>query len=823
MESLTELALNLRSSWNHSADELWAEIDPGLWARTNNPWAVLQSASPDRLAELLASEDFRVRVLAAQEQLSQALAETSWFQRKHPASPLGRVAYFSIEFAVAESLPIYSGGLGNAAGDQIKAASDLGVPMVGVGLLYQQGSFRQIIGADGRQEALYPYNDPHLLPIRSVRRASGDPLRLAVDLPGQAVWLRAWEARVGRTPLYLLDANDPANPPAIRGITSELYGGGPEVRLRQEILLGIGGWLLLRATGISPQICHLNGAHAAFAVLERAAGFMAEAAQPFDVALEVTRAGNVFTTRASTPTGFDRFPEDLVRRFLRKYAEQRLGIGMRGLMALGRLDPDDPSEPFDMGYLAIRGSGAVNGVSRLHGQVSRRRFHPLYSRWPESEVPIGHVTHGVHTPSWDSPEADRIWTDVAGPSPWTGSLETVENDLPSASDVALWAMRNANRKRLVDCARERLVQQEYAAGALLNASPPRCLDPDVLTLGFARRFAACKRPNLLLFDRERLLRLLTDPVHRVQLVIAGKAHPADESGQEMIASWRRFIRNTPAQDRVVFIADHDLLLAEELARGVDVWINTPRRPLDATGTSGMKVLVNGGLNLSELDGWWEEAYDPEVGWAIGDGRDHGGDPVTDAVEADALYRLLEEEVVPQFYARDARGLPRGWIAKMRASMFRLTPRFSANRMLREYTETYYLPAASRYRARAAGRGALGAEIVRWRRDLERALPGARFGDLHVSSVEDAHQFRLEVQLGDVDPNGVQVELYADPQPGGEPERHVMARGRELAENHYLYVLGLETERPADHYTPRLVPHHPAVSVPLEAGAIRWHR
>ena len=819
---LTDLALNLRSTWNHSADELWAEIDPGLWARSSNPWAVLQSASLNRIAELLSSEDFRTRVRAARERLSRALEESSWFERHHPGSPLGRVAYFSIEFAVAESLPIYSGGLGNTAGDQLKAASDLGVPVIGVGLLYQQGSFRQIIGDDGRQEALYPYNDPHLLPIRSILRANGDPIRLAVDLPGQTVWLRAWEARVGRTPLFLLDANDPANPPAVRGITSELYGGGPEVRLRQDIVLGIGGWLLLRAIGIAPQVCHLNGAHAALVILERAAGFMAETGQPFDVALEVTRAGNVFTATAPSPAGFDRFPEELVRRFLHKYADQRLGIGMAGLMALGRLDPDDPAEPFDLAYLAMRGSGAVNGVSRLHGRVSRRIFHSLYPRWPEREVPIGHVTPGVHTPSWDSPEADRLWTELTGPSPWTGPLETIEKDIGSAPDDALWAMRSANRKRLVDSARERVFQQEYSAGALLNGSHSPSLDPDALTLGFARRFAACKRPNLLLFDRERLLRLLTDPARPVQLVIAGKAHPADASGQEMIASWRRFIRDTPARDRVVFIADHDLLLAEELVRGVDVWINTPRRPWDASGTSGMEVLVNGGLNLSELDGWWAEAYEPEVGWAIGDSDEHEA-PAVDAAEADALYRILEDEVVPRFYARDDRGLPRAWIARIRASMARLTPRFSANRMVREYTETYYLPAASRYRARAAGRGALGAEILRWRRDLERAFPQASFGDLHVSSVEDEHQFRLEVQLGDLDPDGVRVELYADAQTGGEPERHVMVRGQELSENRYLYALGVGTRRPADHYTVRLVPHHPAVSVPLEASAIRWHR
>jgi glycogen phosphorylase len=821
IDILIELALNLRSSWNHSADELWAQIDPELWAMTSNPWAVVQSASPSRLRQLVLSPDFRQRLFAARARLTEALSAASWFQKAHPDSRLARVAYFSMEFGLAESLPIYSGGLGNVAGDQLKAASDLGVPVVGVGLLYQQGYFRQIIAADGSQEALYPYNDPHLLPIRPVLSSGGEVLRLAVQLPGQTVWIRAWEARVGRVVLYLLDANDPANRPPIRGITTELYGGGLELRIRQEMLLGIGGWRLLRTLGIDPEVCHLNEGHAAFAVLERAASFMADEKQSFEVALEVTRAGNLFTTHTPVPAGFDCFPEELMQRFLGGYAVERLGIGLPALLGLGRQNPTDANEPFNMAYLAIRGSGAVNGVSRLHGQVSRRIFQSLYPGWPEPDVPVAHVTNGVHTPSWDSPEADLLWTRTAGPAPWQGSLAAIEKSLDSADDNELWAMRAANRKRLVEYARERIAQQNAAIG--MQDDGAKRFDPHVLTLGFARRFATYKRPNLLLRDPDRLLRILTNPERPVQLLVAGKAHPADAFGQQMIVAWNHFIRDTAARDHVVFIADYDLLLAEYLVRGVDVWINTPQRPWEASGTSGMKVLVNGGLNLSELDGWWAEAYEPDVGWAIGDGREHGDDPAVDAAEADELYRLLEQEVVPTFYARDPQGIPRRWVAKMRASMSRLTPQFSTNRAVREYTDTYYVSGAERYRARAANGCALARELITWRNEVEQKLTHVRFGALRADRDGHALCFNLELYLGELDPEALRVELFAEASAGGEPERKVMMRSRKLEGDGHAYAARVETTRPAGDYTARVVPYHAAVSVPLEASAIRWQR
>jgi starch phosphorylase len=825
--SLAELALNLRSSWHHGADELWMQLDPELWSLTHNAWVVLQTVARTKLQAVLARPDYRGRVAALLEHRRAYLASPAWFQQSHPQAPLTRVAYFSMEFALSEALPIYAGGLGNVAGDQLKAASDLGVPVVGVGLLYQQGYFRQVIAEDGSQRALYPYNDPDQLPISPVRNESGEWLRLAVQLPGRKIWLRAWQAQVGRITLYLLDSNDPANPPAVRGITSELYGGGAELRLQQELILGIGGWRLLRALGMEPEVCHLNEGHAAFAVLERARAFMADTGHAFDLALTVTRAGNLFTTHTPVSAGFDRFAPGLIERYLGRYAQDLLGIDSRQLLALGRENPDRADEPFNMAYLALRGSGAINGVSRLHGRVSRRIFQTLFPRWPETEVPVGHVTNGVHTPSWDSAKADALWTERCGAECWDGTMETIERDLAAASDAELWSMRGNARRGVIDYIRERMTQEFAAIDvtsaelAMINA----VLDPDALTLGFARRFATYKRPNLLLHDPDRLLRILKNERRPVQLVIAGKAHPDDRSGQEMIAEWIRFVRRPEARGHVVFVPDYDLLLAERFVQGVDLWVNTPRRPWEASGTSGMKVLVNGGLNLSELDGWWAEAYEPEVGWALGDGLEHGDDPAWDAAEAEALYRLLEDDVVPAFYTRDTRGIPAAWVAKMRASMSRLCPRFSANRVVREYTETYYLPASAACRERAANKGALGVELLEWRRRVAEHWHEARFGALRTETQGADHHVTVELHLGGLDPEAVRVELYADPLNGGSPERHVMARARRLegSGSGYEYHLRVSASRAPSDYTPRLVPYHPAASVPLEAHEILWQR
>ena len=827
-DALTDLALDLRWTYKHSADHLWEQLDPELWALTHNPWVLLQTVSREKLQSVTADPSFQILVADLHREKMLGEKQEGWFQKAHARSGISTIAYFSMEFMLSEALPIYSGGLGNVAGDQLKAASNLGVPVTGIGLLYQQGYFRQEIDAQGRQQALYPFNEPGMLPIKPVRQPNGEWLRLVLPLPGFKLWVRTWEVQVGKARLYLLDTNDPANPPAFRGITTELYGGGPELRLKQELVLGIAGWRLLRALGLQPEVCHLNEGHAAFAVLERASAYMEESGQPFDVALTVTRAGNLFTTHTPVEAGFDRFAPSLMEPYLAKYAKDRLSISFDELLALGRRNPHDSSEPFNMAYLAMRGSGAVNGVSKLHGQVSRRIFQVLFPRWPEAEVPVTHVTNGVHMSTWDSAGADHLWEQACGKNRWRGTLADMEEHVSAVSDPDMWQLRANSRKNLVDYVRRLHTRQLAARGASQEevTQATTILDDNILTLGFARRFATYKRPNLLLHDPERLLNILVNRERPVQLVLAGKAHPQDGQGQDMIHEWVEFARRPEARSHVVFLADYDLLMAEHLVQGVDVWVNTPRRPWEASGTSGMKVLVNGGLNLSELDGWWAEAYSPEVGWAIGDGREHGDDPNWDAAEAETLYALLEREVIPEFYARDDRGIPRRWVARMRESMARLTPVFSANRAVRQYTDERYLSAADAFHRRYQNRGALGADLVAWRADLEKHWPSLRFGSATVTVQQQGEQFLFQVQvfLDDMNPEFVRVELYAEGEKGGGPITETMNRGEPLvgATNAFTYTAVLSAHRPAAAYTPRLVAQHEGALVPLEARFILWH-
>ncbi|MFT5905959.1 MAG: starch phosphorylase [Cryomorphaceae bacterium] len=824
VDSLAELALDLSWSWNHATDQVWRQLDPDLWELTRNPWVVLQTVSRDKLKHVLTDLKFHKHIDDLLLAKREAVDSPAWFQQEYPESPLKCVAYFSMEFMLSDALPIYSGGLGNVAGDQLKAASDLGVPVVGVGLLYQQGYFRQVIDKDGAQQELFPFNDPGQLPITPLRDAKGEWLRLKISLPGYSVWLRTWQVQVGQVKLYLLDSNDVANFPAHRGITSELYGGGSELRIKQEILLGIGGWRLLDALGIQPEVCHLNEGHAAFAILERARSFMEETGQSFEVALAVTRAGNIFTTHTAVAAGFDCFSSSLIKQYLGNYAEKRLGISLEELMALGRKNPNDSGENFNMAYLAMRGSGSVNGVSRLHGEVSRQLFSPLYPRWPLTDMPIGHVTNGVHMPTWDSAESDALWTEACGKDRWHGTTEKLKHDIRQIDDARLWELRSVSRREVVSYAREHVARDMAISGAEPDEieRTKRRLNPVVLTLGFARRFATYKRPDLLLHDPERLLKILTNSQQPVQLILAGKAHPADEAGQALIREWTQFLRRDDPHPPVIFLADYDMLMAERLVQGVDVWINTPRRPWEASGTSGMKVLVNGGLNLSELDGWWAEAYAPDVGWAVGDGLEHGEDPAWDAAEAEALYQSLENEVIPEFYSRDSNGIPVKWIARVRESMARLTPQFSANRTVREYTEEHYLTAATTYLKRAANKGAAGQKIVDWQHSLEEKWVSLRIGEVKVETKDEQHIFEAQVYLDGLDSDAVRIELHADGEP---PIQQEMIRVRELvgAVGGYAYHSIVSAGRPVADFTVRVIPHHEGVSVPLENLRILWQK
>lgn len=826
-DSLAELAIDLRWSWNHSTDQVWRDLEPALWDLTNNPWAVLQTVSREKLKNKLADPIFKKKVDDLTEARKQLSESPIWFKQEYPHTTLTSIAYFSMEFMLSEALPIYSGGLGNVAGDQLKAASDLGVPVVGIGLLYQQGYFRQVLDKNGEQLAFYPYNDPVQLPIIPVRRSDGELLRLEIDFPGYSLWIRAWQVKVGRVQLYLLDSNDPANMLAHRNITSELYGGGPEQRLKQEILLGIGGWRLLQELNIHPEVCHLNEGHAGFAILERARSFMNKTGQSFDVALAVTRAGNLFTTHTAVASGFDRFDPSLIKQYLGAYAEKKLGITLNDLLSMGRKNPENESEKFNMAFLAIRGIGAINGVSSLHEQVSRKLFSSLFKHWPIIEIPIGHVTNGVHTPSWDSQLADMLWTDKCGKDRWLWSTENLVHNIREISNAKLWKLRKDSRLTIVEYVRDRLSKQLVVAGASEKEIKEAKLlfDPSILTLGFARRFAAYKRPNLLLHDPERLIRILKNKKCPVQLIIAGKAHPDDEQGQKLIQQWIYFIQRPEVHGHVIFLSDYDMHLTEHLVQGVDLWINTPRRPWEACGTSGMKVLVNGGLNLSELDGWWAEAYVPEVGWALGDGLEHGEDPALDAVEANTLYDLLEHEVVPCYYERDENNIPIEWVARMRESMARLTPIYSANRSVREYTEKYYLPSAVLYHEREANQGLIGKDIVEWQQKLKNNWNLITFGEMKVEKHTDQYIFQCQIYIHNLATENIKIELYAD----GIKNEIIFQQEMKIIhqadgdDGFYVYKGIVPANRPSSDYTARAIACRKGIMIPLENSYILWQK
>jgi glycogen phosphorylase len=823
LAGLAELALDTRRNWrSQGADALWSAIDAELWEATANPWLILESVSDARLLALAGDAGFREELEHQLALRADYLGFGTWFDELGAARELGLVAYFCMEFALSEALPIYSGGLGILAGDHLKAASDLGVPIVGIGLLYQQGYFRQSLDVGGEQVESYPFNDPAMLPVRPLRTPSGEWLRITVELPGRVLNLKTWWAQVGRSTLYLLDTNDPRNAPGDRAIVSELYGGGPELRVKQEIVLGIGGARLLEALGLDVRVFHLNEGHTAFAALERARGFMERTGQPFKAALRCTQAGNIFTSHTPVTAGFDEFPPELFAQYFGAYGTT-LGISLDELLALGRADPDNRHEPFNTAYLAMRCSNWANGVSLRHGETSRRVFAPLFPRWPEQEVPVSHVTNGIHMPSWDSMEADELWTREFAKTRWLSSREEMARNIAALGDDELWEFRCRQREALLDHIRKRLDRQRAQHGLRPpSAGGPFGFDANSLTIGFARRFTAYKRPTLLLSDPKRLTRLLTHPNFPIQLVVAGKAHPRDEEGKHMVREWTRYIRRPEVCGRAVFLEDYDLQLAAKLVQGVDLWTNMPRRPWEACGTSGMKVLVNGGLNLSVLDGWWAEAYSPEVGWAVGSATD--SDPTHDAADAEELYRLLEEEVIPTFYNRDVRGIPIAWVARMRASMSRLAPQFSSNRMVREYTSRFYLPCAREHLKRSASNGSAGARLQQWIEAFERNWTGVRFGNMEVHNGDRHHFFQMSVYLGGLDPKDAQVELYAEPlEPDGTPERHEMTRGEPLpgSVNGHLYTATVPDSRPQGDYSPRIVPNHPDIAVPIEIQHILW--
>jgi starch phosphorylase len=830
---LHKLSLNLRWSWHHPTIELFRTLDADLWEETgHNPRLILGRIGQKRLAELCGDEAFLAQMDRESANLDEYLAGAGWFAGEHPEALGIQIAYFSAEFGLTECIPNYAGGLGLLAGDHLKSSSDLGVPLTGVGLLYQGGYFHQYLNADGWQQETHPINDFNNLPIQPVEDGAGTPLRVYIDFPERQLAVQIWKAQVGRVPLYLLDTNVAENTADDRQVTGALYGGDRELRIQQEIVLGIGGLRALHALGIRPTVCHMNEGHSAFLGPERTRMIMEELNFPYPEARQVAAAGCIFTTHTPVAAGFDRFEPGLVEKYFREYA-RRLGLTVEQFLACGRQGTSDPNEPFNMAFLAARHSAYTNGVAKLHGLVTRKMAQPMWAGYPLDEVPIGSVTNGIHTRSWISMEMSALLNRYLGPQWGEKPADTILwQRIDRIPDQELWRVHEIRRERLVHYARARLasqVRQRGGTDAEITVAAG-ILSPDALTIGFARRFATYKRATLLLRDVERLKRILTDPRRPVQILLAGKAHPHDTEGKELIRQIIRFARDPQVRRSVVFLEDYDISVARYLVQGADVWLNTPRRPNEASGTSGMKLLANGGLNLSILDGWWDEAYDREVGWAIGHGEEYSNPDYQDQVESEALYHILENDVVPLFYDRDAAGIPRGWLAKMKASMKRLSPVFSTNRMVAEYAERFYLPAASRL-IRLSGDKSRALSLMDWRKRLRAQGAEVKVTQVGVDGGSGEFQVGSKVKvtarvfLGSLSPGDVRVHAYygvltAEGQIG--KGSHVdLALGQSRGTEH-LYEGEVECgESGSCGVAVRVVPFHEDALIPYEVPWVRW--
>ncbi len=835
LDYLRELSYNLLWSWDHELLELFMSMDPDLWEETNhNPVQMIGRIRQEALNAAVRDDALLAQLERAEDRCREYMnSRSTWFQKTHGDTDRRPIAYFSAEFGVTECLPIYSGGLGLLAGDHLKTASDLGVPVVGVGLLYQQGYFRQYLNMDGWQQERYPENDFFTQPLRLERTADGSVATISVDYPGRTVYAQIWRTQVGRVALYLLDTNIPANNPADQDITDQLYGGDRDMRIKQEILLGIGGYRALCALGLEPSVCHMNEGHSAFMALERCRRLMTEKGLSFAEAREATQAGTVFTTHTPVPSGNDYFAPDLIDHYFRNYAAQ-LKLSIRDFLALGRQNPANDAEEFCMTVLALRMACHSNGVSKLHGLISRKMWRNVWSGVTVDEVQISSITNGVHAPSWISRDMAGLFTRYLGPrwreDPDDYSLWSRIHHIP---DEELWRTHERRRERLVAFARQRLRAQLEAVGAspAVAAQADEVLNPEALTIGFARRFATYKRATLLLRNPERLTRILTERDRPVQLIFAGKAHPHDAAGKELIRQIVHFARRPEVRPRMVFLEDYDIITARYLVQGVDVWLNTPRRPMEASGTSGMKAALNGALNVSILDGWWDEAYNPEVGWAIGSGEEYGDEQYQDEVESNALYNLLEKDIVPLFFSRTNGGLPKMWIAKMKASMRLLGPQFNAKRMVREYVERFYLPSQQRFSELAGQDFGRAKGLVTWKQRVRDHWGGVRILEVKAEmgkeiKVGDSLMVRARVRLSPLTPDDVAVELFQGPLDArGDilnakiiPMRPSGSADGEVQE----YCGTIDTSTSGRHgYTLRILPKHPDLVKPQEEGLVLW--
>ncbi|MDM9381900.1 alpha-glucan family phosphorylase [Chlorogloeopsis sp. ULAP01] len=798
LEPLRKLAYNLHWDWNVETKDLFRRLDPDLWESSHhNPVLMLGTISQIRLTEVVEDEGFLAQMDRAALQLEDYLKERTWYQKTREKGSGARdkgqggqginsslssfdpkssipdprssecYAYFSAEFGLVDCLPIYSGGLGVLAGDHLKSASDLGLPLVGVGLLYQQGYFAQYLNADGWQQERYPINDFYNMPIQLERNPDGSELRIAVDYPGRTVYARVWRVQVGRVPLYMLDTNIEPNNPYDHDITDQLYGGDIDMRIHQEMMLGIGGVRMLKALGYNVTAYHMNEGHAAFSALERIRILIQEEGASYDAAKQVVASTNIFTTHTPVPAGIDLFPPDKVLHYLGHYADV-FGLNKDQFLALGRENTGDLSAPFSMAVLALKMATFSNGVAQLHGTVSRQMFKDLWKGLPVEEVPINAITNGVHARSCVAKLTQELYDRYLGPNWSSASTDhPLWDRMDAIPDEELWRNHERCRLDMILYVRERLVKHLYDRSASPSEidQAQEVLDPYVLTIGFARRFATYKRATLWMRDIERIKRLLLSNKHRkVQFVIAGKAHPRDIPGKELIRDINHFIREQGLEKQVVFVPNYDIYISRLMVAGCDVWLNTPRRPREASGTSGMKAAMNGLPNLSVLDGWWDEADYVRTGWAIGHGEIYDDPNYQDQVEANALYDLLEKEVVPLFYDRDADGLPRHWIDKMKDAIRLNCPYFNTARMVGEYAQRAYFPASDRYFTLTEDDYTPAKELADWKAKLYEHWYDIKIKDVDVSSgtdikVNQTVVVKAKLDLATLTNDDVQVELY----------------------------------------------------------------
>ena len=768
LQPLAQIAHNLWWTWHPEAVELFVRVDRDLWRSSNhNPVKMLGHCPQERLNDLSADDGFLTSMHRAFQNMQRHLTRVPWLDRRNERVGDFTVAYFCAEFGLTECLQIYSGGLGCLAGDHLKSAAALGLPLVGVGLLYRHGYFQQYLNADGWQQEYYSDLDFSNLPLSQVKDESDRPVRVTVQIADHEVHVGIWKAMVGRIDLFLLDTNLPDNDESDRAITGQLYGGDMETRIKQEIVLGIGGVRALAAMGIDPDICHMNEGHSAFLALERVRRIIGARDLDFDAAREQAAAANVFTTHTPVPAGIDRFPPEMIERYFSCYYDH-LRLNMEGLLALGRVRADDQDEFFSMAVLAIRMSGSANGVSLLHGTVSRSMWRNIWPGVPEEDIPVGSVCNGVHARSWMSGGLINLLDRYLGAARWQNDPadQTVWQSITDVPDDELWRVHELRRQRLVLWTRRRLRTQLEARGAgpeqIRDAAD--ALDPSALTIGFARRFASYKRGTLIFRDTERLLAMLCNREQPIQIIIAGKAHPVDAAGKDLIRQIIQTAQSFEGVRRIVFLENYDLNVARYLVQGCDLWLNTPQRGMEASGTSGMKAAINGVLNCSVLDGWWDEAYRNDLGWAIGRGESYSNHDLQDDVESRALYDLLEQQIIPLFYQRDEHHVPRNWVARMKQCISTLAPSFNATRMVQQYTERYYLPALQRSRTLGANNLEKAIALARQKDRLKAAWLSLHIADVKANTrgplgIHQELDIRVTASLGELEPAEVKVQAY----------------------------------------------------------------